>query len=159
MNGRLTRSHRPTTHLQDFVQRVTVNVDSAVTDTGLMGMMKNLAGPVPTERETVFCCVPCLRPVKGSSSHLFVAHRAVMLIEWGAVTVITARLPSRFASSSRASRRTPSYTPSRGSALEEASVSSAQRRNRRLRDTRRFLLSLLRLSASHRCLTPASVAR
>ena len=63
-------------------------VDSAVTDTGLMGKTKEAASLAPSKRETPYCCVLCLRPIKGPSSlrrHLLTAHRDVVLIEWGAV--------------------------------------------------------------------------
>ena len=64
----------------ETVQRITV------IHTGLMRKTKEAASLALSKHMTPYCCVLCLRAIKGPSSlrrHLLTAHRAAMLIEWG----------------------------------------------------------------------------
>ena len=81
-----TRCHL--THLQDFVRRMNVNHNFSFIDSGILAKVKKTARPGSLKRYAVFCCILCLRSIKGPSSlrrHLFRVHRAAMLIDWGAV--------------------------------------------------------------------------
>ena len=151
------RTCRPPAHLRYFLQRITVIVHSDVTDTGLMGKTKNLASLAPSKRDTPYCCALCLRTVKGPSSlrrHLLMAHRAVMLIEWGSVAGYHSATADQIRILFEGVARTTSCTPTPGSASEGKSVLRTPRRNRSLRDTRKLLRSPPNLSTRHRCPIP-----